>query len=450
MNVTLQMFNFGGTAANYHGAANSGVAGLTNGNRALDFSSNTGQGGNGPIAATTNASLGFGNVTNFVVTMWFKQSALMASGANIGPRMFVLGNSTNIDCGTANSIGMKFQDNSDLWFYVNTIQATASFGSSLPANTWIFVAMAYDGMNVTLYEGTDLTPATLISTTAAAGQTVPFGGNASLDIGNRLDRKRDFAGWIDDFRFYIGSGDSGFVESVRLLAANPPTGLMAAAGSSEVTLTWTALNGATSYNVKRSTTSGGPYTTISTAGNVTGTSFTDSTAVNGTTYYYVFSAATPYGESVNSAEVSAAAAGCTPPATPTAGYNSPLYAGMTLNLTASTVAGATYSWTGPNGFTSTSQNPSIPGATTADSGDYSVTATVGACTSAPGTTTVTVNPPASVSVQALSGSLILDWPFGTLQSATNLSGPWNSLTGVTPPYTNTPGEAQEFFRIRLQ
>jgi len=114
------------------------------------------------------------------------------------------------------------------------------------------------------------------------------------------------------------------------------------------------------------------------------------------------------------------------------------------------VAGATYSWTGPNGFTSTSQNPSIPGATTADSGDYSVTATVGACTSAPGTTTVTVNPPASVSVQALSGSLILDWPFGTLQSATNLSGPWNSLTGVTPPYTNTPGEAQEFFRIRLQ
>ena len=153
---------------------------------------------------------------------------------------------------------------------------------------------------------------------------------------------------------------------------------------------------------------------------------------------------------MNSAEVSAAAAACTPPATPTAGYNSPLYAGMTLNLTASTVPGATYSWTGPNGFTSTSQNPSIPSTTTANSGIYSVTATVDACTSTPGTTTVTVNPPATVSVQTMSGNLILDWPFGTLQSATNLPGPWNDVIGVTPPYTNTPGQAQEFFRIRLQ
>jgi gliding motility-associated-like protein len=82
----------------------------------------------------------------------------------------------------------------------------------------------------------------------------------------------------------------------------------------------------------------------------------------------------------------------TTPAAPTAGSNSPICAGSTLNLTATPVAGATYSWTGPNGFTSSSQNPSLANATTAASGTYSVTATVGGCPSASGTVSVTVNP----------------------------------------------------------
>jgi gliding motility-associated-like protein len=80
------------------------------------------------------------------------------------------------------------------------------------------------------------------------------------------------------------------------------------------------------------------------------------------------------------------------PATPTAGSNSPICAGSTLSLTANTVAGATYSWTGPNGFTSSLEDPSIAGATTAATGTYSVTVTVGGCTSAAGTVASTVNP----------------------------------------------------------
>jgi gliding motility-associated-like protein len=80
------------------------------------------------------------------------------------------------------------------------------------------------------------------------------------------------------------------------------------------------------------------------------------------------------------------------PIAPTAGSNSPICANQTLNLTASNILGATYSWTGPNGFTSTSQNPSIPNATTAASGVYSVTATVAGCPGPAGTVNVTVNP----------------------------------------------------------
>ena len=65
-------------------------------------------------------------------------------------------------------------------------------------------------------------------------------------------------------------------------------------------------------------------------------------------------------------------------------------AGATLQLSTGAVAGATYSWTGPNGFTSSLQNPTIPGATPAATGLYSVTVTTNSCTSTAGTTTATV------------------------------------------------------------
>jgi len=53
--------------------------------------------------------------------------------------------------------------------------------------------------------------------------------------------------------------------------------------------------------------------------------------------------------------------------------------------------GATYSWTGPNGWTSNQQNPQILNATTAMSGNYSLVMTVGNQTSEPATTAVVVN-----------------------------------------------------------
>jgi plastocyanin len=80
-----------------------------------------------------------------------------------------------------------------------------------------------------------------------------------------------------------------------------------------------------------------------------------------------------------------------PPASPTAGSNSPVCSGNILSLTASNISGATYSWTGPNSFTSGSQNPTIGSVTTLASGTYSVTANVPGCpASAAGTTSVVI------------------------------------------------------------
>jgi DNA-binding beta-propeller fold protein YncE/fibronectin type 3 domain-containing protein len=83
----------------------------------------------------------------------------------------------------------------------------------------------------------------------------------------------------------------------------PPTALVATPGNGQVSLSWNASSGATSYNVKRSTTSGGPYSTIATG--VASTSFLDTTVVNGTTYYYVVTAVNAAGESGNSNQASA-------------------------------------------------------------------------------------------------------------------------------------------------
>lgn len=78
------------------------------------------------------------------------------------------------------------------------------------------------------------------------------------------------------------------------------------------------------------------------------------------------------------------------PAAPIVGNNSPLCEGQTLNLTASTITGATYSWSGPNAFTSTLQNPSVTGMNNSKKGQYSVFVNVSGCGNSPSASTIAI------------------------------------------------------------
>lgn len=119
-------------------------------------------------------------------------------------------------------------------------------------------------------------------------------------------------------------------------------------------------------------------------------------------------------------------------ATTTASSNSPICAGQTINLYTTSVAGATaYSWTGPNGFTSSSQNPVINNATTAMSGTYTVTVTLpNGCTAPTSSISVTVNSLPTVAAIAGTPSSLCSGSTAQLSNSTS-GGIWSSdNTGV--------------------
>jgi len=99
---------------------------------------------------------------------------------------------------------------------------------------------------------------------------------------------------------------------------------------------------------------------------------------------------------------------------PSVTSNSPVYIGGQLNLAASNIQGASYSWTGPNGFTSSLQNPTISNVQLNMAGVYSVIATVQGCQTAA----------QSVSVNVLNST------------AANLQGYFRHPLGDSIPYVN--------------
>jgi fibronectin type 3 domain-containing protein len=141
------------------------------------------------------------------------------------------------------------------------------------------------------------------SSASANGYFVQMSSLADSHTGTVEDlypRGAAFTNSVDigkDVRFILSGADLP-------TAPLPPTGLSATSpGANQVKLSWVDSRIAAGYNVKRSTSSGGPYTTIAT--NLLSNNFTDTGRANGATYYYVVSAMNPFGESANSAQVSA-------------------------------------------------------------------------------------------------------------------------------------------------
>jgi hypothetical protein len=136
-------------------------------------------------------------------------------------------------------------------------------------------------------------------------------------------------------------------------------------------------------------------------------------------------------------------------ATPVPTSNSPVCSGSSLNLSTPAVSGATYSWSGPNGFTSVSRTPSISNASSSNSGTYSVSVTSGGCSSPMATTPVTITtlPSATISYTgtpfctsvAIAQPVTRAGTSGGTYSASPAGLSINSSTGAITPSSSTAG-----------
>ena len=146
------------------------------------------------------------------------------------------------------------------------------------------------------------------------------------------------------------------------------------------------------------TAAGGNTYSWSPATGLSATTGATVTATPATTTTYTVTGNGSCGSGTATSTVTVLAAGdpacSTPTCSATASNTGPYCPGATIQLNAT--GGGNYSWSGPNGFTSTVQNPSIPSATTTTGGVYTVTVNVSGCT-ATASTTVVVNPTPTVS-----------------------------------------------------
>lgn len=136
-------------------------------------------------------------------------------------------------------------------------------------------------------------------------------------------------------------------------------------------------------------TTGGTWTDVDASGALTGADFNTALVLSGT-FRFRYTVTSPCG--VNDDALVTITLGATP-AAPVVTPLSITCAGSTVQLMAtSATVGATYNWTGPNGYTSSVQNPVLTNVTVSQSGTYEVTVSANGCTSPATQVSLTVSP----------------------------------------------------------
>lgn len=204
----------------------------------------------------------------------------------------------------------------------------------------------------------------------------------------------------------VGSISGYVLVIIQSVAPGIPVNFAATAGDDSISLSWTPTNGATSYNLYRSTTSGAEGSIPYLSG-ITSSPYLDNGLTAGVTYYYKLAAVNSVGTSGQTAEISAIPLGATHysiTAPISAVSGTPFSITVTaLDVNNNIVTG----YTGTAGFQSTDSSAKLPPHTTIANGVQTFTVTLNAVgsqyitatdtvtSSITGTLEITVTPPAA-------------------------------------------------------
>ena len=261
---------------------------------------------NGNSQTTTLPPNGkFNLASNFELQGWFKVNPADKPASNDYRTL----TAKEIDANNRNW-WIAMRDNGTLWWRSSPNLDLTNL-TDLANNQWHHFAAIHDGSVARLY--VDGLPAATDTSPGNADtqiSSVYFGsewGTASYFKGSldelRLSNQKRSSNWVWAIYQNIASNSAflGYTAITNLLPT-APANLTASSADGHAVLNWSTSAGAESYNLKRSTTNGGPYTVIA---NLSGLSFTNAGLVNGVTYYYVVAGMNSRGEGDNSPQASA-------------------------------------------------------------------------------------------------------------------------------------------------
>ena len=216
-----------------------------------------------------------------------------------------------------NVTGATYTDNSPTdgsiyGYYVTATSAGGMSGNSAmavtvprpvpPANATTATSQTAATTNNIKIKWTSVSGAVGYEVSRATSATGPFTFLQPVTETNYTDGSLDTG---VSYYYQVAAMNAGGVSTNATLPAytiGAPIGLITIPANAQIVVDWAAAPGATNYVVQRSTTDGGPYTTIVAT---TNSVYLNASLQNGTTYYYVVYANTPFGPSPTSAQVAA-------------------------------------------------------------------------------------------------------------------------------------------------